>query len=174
VDVSKGRFDAELQVAVLNPRQVRNFAGGAPTRGPGSRRRDQAVAPVAPEDRAAHERTRRRPDRLANLLAELPELGRTDRRQIAALVGIAPLNRDSGTWHGRRSVWGGRAHVRSSLYMSALVAARYNPIIKRFYERLRAAGKPPKVALVACMRKLLTVLNSMMRTGTAWNPGALT
>jgi transposase len=107
------------------------------------------------------------------LLAELPELGRMDRRQIAALVGIAPLNRDSGTWHGRRSVWGGRAHVRSSLYMSALVAARYNPVIKRFYERLRAAGKAPKVALVACMRKLLTVLNSMLRTGTAWNPGAL-
>ncbi|MGH8523158.1 MAG: IS110 family transposase [Gammaproteobacteria bacterium] len=103
------------------------------------------------------------------LLAGLPELGMLDRRQIAALVGVAPLNRDSGTYRGRRTIWGGRASVRATLYMAALVAARCNPVIKAFYERLCAAGKPKKVALVACMRKLLTILNSMLRHETQWN-----
>ena len=104
------------------------------------------------------------------LLAELPELGHLDRRAIAALVGVAPFNRDSGQWRGRRMIWGGRASVRAALYMAALVAARYNPVMRAFYQRLRAAGKPPKVALVAVMRKLLTTVNAMLKHQTAWNP----
>lgn len=104
----------------------------------------------------------------ATLLALLPELGTLDRKQIAALVGVAPFNNDSGTRRGRRSVWGGRARVRGALYMAALVAARHNPILNAFYGRLRAAGKPAKVALVACMRKLLTILNAMVRDGRTW------
>ena len=102
------------------------------------------------------------------LLGELPELGALSRKQIAALVGVAPLNRDSGTLRGRRLVWGGRAPVRAALFMGALVAARHNPVIRGFYLRLRAAGKPPKVALTACMRKLLIILNAMARTNTPW------
>jgi len=107
------------------------------------------------------------------LLGELPELGRLTRKQIAALVGVAPLARDSGTLRGRRLIWGGRAPVRAVLYMGALVAARWNPVIRAFYQRLRAAGKPAKVALVACMRKLLTILNAMARSGTRWRHSAL-
>ena len=103
------------------------------------------------------------------LLGDLPELGTLTRKQIAALVGVAPLARDSGTFRGRRTVWGGRATVRSALYMSALVASRFNPVIRTFYQRLRTAGKPPKVALTACMRKLLIILNAMARTNTHWN-----
>ena len=103
------------------------------------------------------------------LLAELPELGRLNRKQIAALVGVAPLNRDSGTLRGRRSIWGGRATVRAALYMGALVASRRNAVIQTFYRRLRNAGKAPKVALVACMRKLLTILNSMIKHKTHWS-----
>ena len=102
------------------------------------------------------------------LLADLPELGRLNRKQIAALVGVAPLARDSGTCRGRRAVWGGRAPVRAVLYMAALVAARRNSVIRAFYLRLVAAGKPKKVALIACMRKLLTILNAMMRANTTW------
>lgn len=102
------------------------------------------------------------------LLADLPELGRLSRREIAKLVGVAPLSRDSGTFRGRRFVQGGRATVRGVLYMGALVAARRNPIIRTFYLRLVAAGKPKKLALVACMRKLLTILNVMVRTKTRW------
>ena len=104
------------------------------------------------------------------LLAHLPELGELNRKQIAALVGVAPFNRDSGPHRGKRSVWGGRARVRAALYMGALVASRRNPVLKEFYHRLLEAGKPKKVALTACMRKLLTILNSMMRTGENWNP----
>jgi transposase len=103
------------------------------------------------------------------LLAELPELGRLNRKQIAALVGIAPLNRDSGTLRGRRAIWGGRASVRAALYMAALVASRRNAAIRAFYKRLRHAGKAPKVALVACMRKLLTILNSIIKHKTRWS-----
>ncbi len=103
------------------------------------------------------------------LLSLLPELGTLDKKQLAALVGVAPLNRDSGTHRGRRSVWGGRAHVRAVLYMGALAASRFNPAIKAFHSRLIAAGKRPKVALVACMRKLLTILNAIVRTKTPWN-----
>ncbi|MDP6581239.1 MAG: transposase, partial [Vicinamibacterales bacterium] len=102
------------------------------------------------------------------LLGALPELGQLNRRRIAALAGVAPFARDSGTLRGRRIVWGGRAPVRTALYMSALVATRRNPVIRAFYLRLVAAGKPKKVALVACMRKLLTMLNVMMRTNTPW------
>jgi transposase len=102
------------------------------------------------------------------LLADLPELGRLSRREIAKLVGVAPLSRDSGTMRGRRFVQGGRASVRAVLYMAALVATKRNAIIRAFYRRLVAAGKPKKLALVACMRKLLTILNVMVRTATPW------
>jgi transposase len=102
------------------------------------------------------------------LLAGLPELGTLTRQQIAALVGVAPLNRDTGTLRGRRRVWGGRAQVRTALYMAALTATRYNPVIRAFYARLCAAGKAKKVALTACMRKLLTILNSMVKHRTRW------
>lgn len=105
----------------------------------------------------------------AILIAELPELGRLRNRQIAALVGVAPFNRDSGAMRGKRSIYGGRAHVRRTLYMGALVATRFNPVIARFYKRLLAAGKPKKVALVACMRKLLIILNAMVRSGKPWD-----
>ena len=104
------------------------------------------------------------------LLAELPELGTLDRKKIAALVGVAPFNRDSGTMRGRRPIWGGRATVRSALFMAALVATRRNTVIKAFYERLLAVGKLKKVALTACMRKLLTMLNAMARNHTPWSP----
>jgi len=106
------------------------------------------------------------------LLGDVPELGQLNRKQIAALIGVAPLNRDSGTYRGRRAVWGGRARVRATLYMATLTAARYNPLIRAFYERLVAAGKPKKVALTACMRKLLTILNAMIARRTAWKPPA--
>jgi len=105
----------------------------------------------------------------ATLLAELPELGALNRKQIAALVGVAPLNRDSGTFRGKRSTWGGRAQVRRPLYMAALVATRCNPTLRNFYARLLAAGKPKKVALIACMRKLLVVLNAMVRDNRRWS-----
>ncbi len=104
------------------------------------------------------------------LLAELPELGRLSHKEVAALVGVAPLNRDSGTLRGRRLVYGGRAPVRAVLYMAALVASKCNPVIRAFHQRLRAAGKPAKVALTACMRKLLTILNAIPRDGTPWQP----
>ena len=104
------------------------------------------------------------------LLAELPELGHVPAKQAAALAGVAPMARDSGAWRGRRTIAGGRARVRTTLYMAALVATRCNPVIRTFYHRLLAAGKPKKVALVACMRKLLTILTAMLRTGTRWDP----
>ena len=104
------------------------------------------------------------------LIGDLPELGALTRKQIAALVGVAPLARDSGTLTGRRLVWGGRAPVRAALYMAALVASRHNPAIQTFYQRLLRAGKPKKLALTACARKLLTILNAMMRTQTPWRP----
>jgi transposase len=102
------------------------------------------------------------------LLAELPELGTLDRKAIAALAGVAPLNRDSGTWRGKRAIWGGRGPVRAALYMGTLVATRHNPVIAALYRRLLAAGKPKKVALVACMHKLLLILNAMLAHGTRW------
>ena len=104
----------------------------------------------------------------ATLLAELPELGSLDDKKLAALVGVAPLNRDSGVFRGRRRVWGGRAAVRQMLHMAGVTAARCNPVFIEFYGRLVAAGKPNKVALTACMRKLLITLNAMLRHGTRW------
>src|SRR5882672_8640492 len=109
------------------------------------------------------------PQSVAVLIGELPELGRLSNRQISKLVGVAPLNRDSGTMRGKRTIYGGRAHVRSALYMPTMSAIRYNPVIRCFYERLLARGKQKMVAIVACMRKLLTILNSMVKTGTTWN-----
>lgn len=106
----------------------------------------------------------------ATLLSQLPELGQLNRKAIAKLVGVAPLNHDSGTLRGPRRIWGGRAAVRAVLYMAALVATRHNPHIRRFYERLRAAGKPGKVALVACAHKFLLLCNSVLRSGTPWRP----
>jgi transposase len=102
------------------------------------------------------------------LLAELPELGTITHKRLSALVGVAPFNRDSGQGRGKRETWGGRAPVRAALYMGALVATRHNPILKEFYERLLSAGKPKKVALVACMRKLLSILNAVVRDGAIW------
>lgn len=107
------------------------------------------------------------------LLAGRPELGRLDRKQVAALTGLAPYNRDSGTLRGRRLIAGGRADVRAALHMAVISASRWNPILRPFYQRLRAAGKPPKVALVACAHKLLTILNAMLRDGRAWHPATL-
>jgi len=103
------------------------------------------------------------------LLAGLPELGRLDHREIASLVGVAPFNRDSGTLRGKRTVWGGRSSVRATLYMATLAATRYNSVMRAFYQRLLEAGKPKKVALTACMRKLLTILNAMLKHNRSWN-----
>ena len=113
------------------------------------------------------------PQMVATLTAHLPELGILDNKTCAALVGVAPLNRDSGKYSGKRIVWGGRARVRTALYMAALVASRYNPVIRVFYDRLVNAGKPKKLALTACMRKLLTILNAMLRNGELWRESAL-
>jgi transposase len=106
---------------------------------------------------------------ISTLLAEVPELGKLSGREVSALVGVAPINRDSGTMRGKRSIFGGRPDVRRVLFMAALVASRHNPVIKAFYQRLLAAGNPKKVALVACMRKLLTILNAMVRSGKPWD-----
>ncbi len=104
------------------------------------------------------------------LVAEMPELGTLTRRQIAALVGVAPLARDSGQMRATRTCWGGRANVRAALYMPTLTAVRYNPVLRAFHDRLVEAGKPKKVVLTACMRKLLTILNAMVKHNTRWNP----
>ena len=106
----------------------------------------------------------------ATLLAEVPELGRCTRQQVAALVGVAPFNRDSGAWRGRRRVWGGRGQVRAVLYMATVAAIRANPRLRACYQRLHAAGKPPKVALTACMRKLLVICNALCQHETMWDP----
>lgn len=110
------------------------------------------------------------PNLARTLIADLPELGRLSNKEIAALAGVAPFPRDSGLMRGRRMVWGGRAPVRSALYLSTWSACRWNPVIRPFYERLRAKGKKPKVAQVACMRKLLTILNAMVRDNQPWDP----
>lgn len=106
----------------------------------------------------------------ASLIADLPELGTLDRKKIAALVGVAPMNQDSGSKSGRRRIRGGRAPLRAALYMAALSASRFNPVIRDFYERLIGNAKEKKVALTACMRKLLTMLNAMMRDNKRWSP----
>ena len=109
------------------------------------------------------------PATIATLIADVPELGALSRREIAALIGLAPFNRDSGQMRGKRTIFGGRADVRRALYMAMLAAIRFNRVIRQFYDRLVAAGKPKKVAIVACMRKLLTILNAMVRSGASWN-----
>ena len=106
---------------------------------------------------------------ISTLLAEVPELGKLNGREVSALVGVAPINRDSGTMRGKRTIFGGRPAVRKVLFMAALVASRYNPVIKAFYQRLLAAGKPKKLALTACARKLLTILNAMARSGKTFD-----
>lgn len=106
----------------------------------------------------------------ATLLAELPELGTLNRKQIAALVGVAPFNRDSGSLRGRRMIWGGRSSVRAVLYTCTIAALKNNPVISEYYRRLHSVGKPAKVALVACMRKLVVMLNALTRSGTSWSP----
>lgn len=106
----------------------------------------------------------------SSLIADLPELGTLNRREIAALVGLAPLNCDSGAYTGKRKIWGGRAALRSTLYMCALTASSHNPVIRPFYQKLLRAGKPSKVALTACMRRILVILNAMMRSGCCWQP----
>ncbi len=106
------------------------------------------------------------------LLVELPELGQLERRQIASLVGLAPINRDSGTKRGKRTIWGGRKNARTALYMPTMCAIRHNPVIRNFYLRLREAGKLKMVALTACMRKLLTILNAILRDNKPWNPAS--
>jgi len=103
-------------------------------------------------------------------VTDLPELGKLNRQQIAALVGVAPINRDSGLWRGQRFTFGGRAAIRRALYMAAIVAMRFNPAIKPFAQRLKQAGKPFKKIVVACIRKLLTILNVMVRNNQHWNP----
>ena len=108
------------------------------------------------------------PSRRGTLIAELPELGRLDRRKLAALVGVAPFNRDLGTWRGHRMIGGGRTSVRKVLYMAALVATRRNPVIKASYQRLVARGRPKKVAIIACLRQLLTILNAIVREARPW------
>lgn len=109
------------------------------------------------------------PATIATLIADVPELGTLSRREIAALIGLAPFNRDSGQMRGKRTIFGGRADVRRTLYMATLAAIRFNRVIRQFYDRLVAAGKPKKVAIVACMRKLLTILNAMVRSGRSWD-----
>jgi transposase len=106
------------------------------------------------------------------LLAHLPELGHGSVKHVATLVGLAPLNRDSGAWRGSRAIWGGRRHVRAALYMAALVGVRHNPVLRAFYQQLLARGKPKKVALIACMHKLLTILHAVLRHHTPWRPVA--
>jgi transposase len=107
------------------------------------------------------------------LLADLPELGQLEHKQIAKLVGVAPLNRDSGKLRGRRTIVAGRRNVRTALYMATISAMRFNPQIRSFYERLRQAGKPFKVAITACMRKLLTILNALIRDNSPWRKKAM-
>lgn len=107
------------------------------------------------------------------LIAALPELGRLTRREVAALVGVAPLACDSGTRRGRRHCWGGRSHIRAVLYMAVVAGTRFNPVLRTLYRRLRAAGKPAKVALVACMRRLITILNAMMKSQRRWQAPTL-
>lgn len=138
-DLALALSAAGLRVSVINPRQARDFA--------------RCMGKLAKTD---------------TLLAQLPELGKLNRKQITSLVGLAPINRDSGTLRGQRHIFGGRADVRRVLYVAALVGTRFNPVLKAFYVRLLAAGKPKKVALVACMHKLLISLNAIARTKSPW------
>jgi len=162
-----------IPVAVVNPRQIRDFGPVRPeprpiaddqTQAPVWREKDDLLKTVPGVGRVV----------AATLLAELPELGRLNRKQIAALVGVAPLNRDSGTVAGRRVTWGGRSSVRSVLYMAVLNSIRYGIGVAPFYRRLIAAGKAKKLAIVACMRKLLVAINPMMRDASRWQSREIT
>ena len=110
------------------------------------------------------------PQTATTLVAEMPELGQVNRQEAAALVGVAPFNRDSGQFKGRRMVWGGRRSVRNALYMAALSAKKHNPVIREFAARLYAKGKPPKVVITACIRKLVVILNAMLKANQSWQP----
>jgi transposase len=141
------------------------------------RRIDQAILQLVASDddwRARFELVKSVPgvgdQTAATLVAELPELGHLNRQQVSALVGVAPFNCDSGQFSGRRRIWGGRASVRNVLYMAALSASRHNPVIREFAARLKAVGKPAKLVLTACMRKLLVILNTMVHQNQPWNP----
>ncbi len=179
---------AGLPVAVVNPRQVRDFARAT---GHLAKTLERIIKALTKELDKLDEELKTKieqsplwsakdkllrsvpgvgPGTSRTLLLDLPELGKLNRKQIAALVGVAPFNRDSGTLRGRRAIWGGRASVRSMLYMAAVTATRCNPVIRPFYERLVAAGKKGKVALTACMHKLLTILNAMVKADTQWQP----
>ena len=118
---------------------------------------------MARQRRDSADHAGRRSHALADAGGGGPSVGPLNRQEIVALIGVAPFNRDSGTLRGKRAVWGGRVHVYAVLYMNTLAAVRHNPVLRAFYERLRAVGKAPKVALMACMRKLLTILNAMLK-----------
>ena len=156
---------AGLAVAVVNPRTARDFA-----RAMGALAKTDALDArmLAAFARVLHQHPER--ERFVKPLAELPELGKLDRRRVAALVGVAPLNRDSGQMRGQRRIWGGRADVRRTLYVATLTAGRHNPVLKTHDQRLLATGRRKKVALVACMPKLLTMLNAIAKHGSRWNP----
>jgi transposase len=178
----------EIPVVVVNPRQVRDFVKStgqlAKTDQIDARILALFAERVRPQVRPLPDEATRALDALVgrrrqiidmltqekNRLAELPELGTLSNKEIAALVGVASFPRDSGLMRGKRMVWGGRAPVRSALYLSIWSASKWNPVIRVFYQRLRARGKPPKFAQVACMRKLLTILNAMLRDRRPWDP----
>jgi len=185
IDVAVALHEAGLPIVIANPRHVRDFA-----RSRDVKQSVQAIIDViekqlhAVEEKISqamqtcstyHDKIRILqsipgigPVVSQTLLIDIPELGMLNRREVASLVGVAPINRDSGQFRGKRTIWGGRSRVRSALYMAALVAARHNPTIKTFYQRLLNAGKPTKVAQTACMRKLLTILNTMIANETPW------
>ncbi len=178
---------AGIAVAVVNPRHIRQFAKGLGWLAKTDRLDAAMIARYGALDRQIAATLAAQPDAseraaiLASvpgvgpvatsaLLALLPELGRRDGKAIAALAGLAPIAQDSGKRRGQRRIQGGRGVVRCALYMATLVASRHNPVIRAFYQRLRASGKAPKLALTAAMRKLLVILNAMLRDGTSWNP----
>jgi transposase len=165
--VAAALAEAGMPVAIVNPRQVRKFAGAI-----GRLAKTDAIdaAVIAHFAQAVCPAARPMPNDLAARLAELPELGQVSRHQIAALAGVAPMNRDSGRYRGKRKIQGGRVEVRAPLYMACLVAIRHNPTLKPFYRRLREAGKPARLARVAAMRELLTILNAILRDGKPWAP----
>ena len=159
IDVAKAHLDCAVLGGALETRRFANDSDG----------HSALAAAVQPLGVSLVVMEATGPIASATLIAALPELGQLTRREISALVGVAPIANDSGTAHGRRRIAGGRFQVRRTLYMATLTATMHNPTIKAHYQHLLAAGKLPKVALVACMRKLLTILNAMVRTQTRWS-----